>query len=112
MTAGSLVSVLVQLALFVTGLVAGILARRRDGLGGALVAAGFGVQILNAFTYVASAAMTSGAVDGPGDLDRVQAIYMVFNLISALIRLVAYGLVFFGLFRLVRSRPAAMGGVR
>lgn len=95
---------LIEVLLFVAGLVAGILLRRRDGLAGLLLALGFGVQILGDVLSTVEPFL----LDAVG-ADPTVALYG-FSLLTRLISLAGIVLIFVGLLRLVRRRPAMSQG--
>jgi len=107
----SVVTGLVQLLLYITGLVAGILVRGRDGRAGLLIALGFGVQILGAALGFVEGLVLPSLISSLHDVDAVQAFTFLLGVVLRLLNLAAFGLVFWGLFRLVRNRPAANAGV-
>lgn len=103
-----------ELAVFVGGLVAGILLRRRDGKASLLVALGFGGQILAILVTVSQSFAISALIEadsGPGSAGSLQTVSFVFGLLLALLRLAGCALVFFGVLRLVRRRPTTVTGV-
>lgn len=107
---------LVQFLLFVGGLVVGILLRRRDGKAATLVAIGFGVQIVGVLLSVVEGVAFSAYIrssTGASDLaTTLTTLTYGFSVVLTLLRLVAAGLIFFGLLRLVRRpSPATVTGV-
>lgn len=105
-----LITDVVLLLLYVTGLVAGILVRRRDGKAGMLITLGFGVQLLGSVLGFAQALLLPTLVHA-ADLDTVSLVNFGFSVVFRLLNLAAFALVFWGLLRLVRYRPAATAGV-
>lgn len=93
---------LIELLLFVTGLIAGILLRRRDGAAALLIALGFGLQILNEVLSYAE----QFAPSAPGSIGPVYEL----GLLLRPINLAGTALIFAGLLRLVRRRPVPAEG--
>lgn len=112
----TVVSAVVQLALYVGGLVVAVLLRRRDGLGALLAALGFGCMLLCVLLSVgegmAVSAVVGGASGGYGDrLARMQTTTMIFTVVIDLVRLAGFALVFAGLLHAIRRRPAPAPGM-
>lgn len=101
---------LVQLLLFVGGLVVGILLRGRDGKAAALVSIGFGVQIIGVALSVLESVAISAYIRSGSELSAVTSISYGFGVLLRLLELAACALIFFGLLRLVRTRPAVTPG--
>jgi len=105
---------LVQLLLFVGGLVVGILLRGRDGKAALLVALGFGVQLLIVVLSIVEGFVVSAYIRSAGSEDLASTVTTVtygFSLLLTLLRLAGCALIFAGLLRLVRNRPAVATGV-
>jgi hypothetical protein len=103
---------LLQLLLFVGGLVVGILLRGRDGKAAVLVAIGFGVQIIGVvLSLLEGFAISAYVRSGSSGLSAVASISYGFGAALRLLELAACALIFFGLLRLVRRRPAVTAGV-
>lgn len=105
------VTSLIEILLYVAGLVAGILVRRRDGKAGALVALGFGIQILAVVLGFAEALILPALIHSVQDAGSVQAFALTFAAVLRLLDLATFVLIFLGLLRLVRSRTATNPGV-
>ena len=105
---------LVQVLLFIGGLVVGISLRGRDGKAALLVALGFGVQLLGVALSIVEGVTVSAYISSAveqGVTAIVTTITYGFGLILALLRLAGCALIFVGLLRLVRRRPAVAAGV-
>lgn len=100
---------LIEVLLFVAGLVAGILLRRRDGKAALLLAIGFGVQILGVVLSFVEALALPALIHGVGAGSL--AISYGVSVVLRLLTLAAFVLIFLGLLRLVRHRPTAAPGV-
>lgn len=102
---------LVQLLLYVGGLVVGILLRGRDGTAALLVALGFGVKILGVVVSIADGLVVSAyirsAALSPARVATEQAITYGFSLVVRVLEIVACLLIFLGLLRLLRRPRAA-----
>lgn len=104
------VSSLIEVLLYVAGLVAGILVRRRDGAAGLLVAAGFGLHLLGVvLSFIESLALPA-IIHATGTGSVFTFTYGV-SVVLHVLSLAAFVLIFLGLLRLVRGRTTATPGV-